>query len=1044
MLDSGAEHFGNLAHRGRGVMITSPRRESGMDKINRPPLIREPLMGKTGLLPSIGSPDAAMDRFAGTWRAFPRVGSRMRQRCHQECVADEGDLLDTNITTLEGGGQYVEIHIDNTGSADNLLAELLLEMRRLKSAYGDMPSIIIIDKTGRYGLLPMILPGQLATYSLAGDLTDKKYLEFWESLESADTFFKNCNLGYLFQNIRYFSQMGLLAAATQPAIHFHPTEMVSAKAKEPFPLEDRSVVDRLNDGEFGSEYVSKVVDDICVDKFVTFVDRVQSDFIGKPISETFPLNGFFGAMNVLSEWARKYRAGEMTQGELAKNIADDFGCISCGNCLENVLATIGKFRDKHEPLYGESDDSLYKGLFQVYREFQTFLSGDKEAGQLSYAEKKDVWAKQPDLHFPRARLAISAALISSVKPELDAVIAQCFEAIPATARERITVVISDKFGANGVFPGIKIEASSDDMGLYTKEISAKCDEILNRKWGVIFNILDMICSGANDRDQLMTALEAEIGLRKTLENIKGDGVYFEEKPGFSLGDLGQLGSQNLDIDATTENYLNYVLECFNFASKGGRVKKGKKPKLCPELHNSRVCPRAMVVEKMENGKFSFQVSPSIVFEPVADKKFLEACIGDWDSLMKIDARLRLLGNGLVAKSTGGDGFVDDFFMRRDEDNPTPKEGNYVFKILRELFMKMSNDGSVPAFFIHYLKKELGAIETEEGETFWAVFGEYFDALTPDEMHSLFQEDALPSWFKSRIRKTDLQDFMKLEDAVVQAKHQVEEKFKKADDYVPSHGALRNAITKNLSSVRVLIEHIFPGLNEASGSTFEARYFFQLAVDSALRTITTTEYESAKNSNNLMDNVHGGFVRKKGASAPNFEENEEGFTEQIRCWKFAKHLVEKSFKSVLEARDMKEEDNVRAMAFLVEEVSHILEQMAHKEPNLIGRIVDEGDEEYFKKIADFVATKLCKRGYNDEFFYSILPAEKQRKEGHVGMIRNCQFDFDSIQKECRLEESVPANVSALVRRAIISAYEIVHPKFNHGYKPLDQDGVLLTA
>ncbi|MFA7685538.1 MAG: hypothetical protein WCX95_01920 [Candidatus Gracilibacteria bacterium] len=1035
MLQEGfCEKYGNPNSEGRRVMITAPREESRCD-LERPPLIRSPIMGKTGILPGMGHPASAVERFASDWRHCPEVGTRLRQMAFHEQAGKDGDLLQTRVERREDGGLYVVISINNAGNEDDLLAEVLLEMRRLRSAYGDMPSLVIIDKTGRYGLLPMLLPGQLSTYSLAGDLTEKKYLEFWMSLEAADTVFKTCNLGSLLGRIRYFAQMGMLSAATQPAIHFHPIESIDKNAKEMIPPGDRSVVDRLDDGEFGPEYVSKVIDEILVDKFLIFAEKIKSEFIEKSLIGCAPhLTGpFFGSMmdslTVIVDLAKQFEAGKISIEQLCKIIVDDG--VNGSDHLGTVFVSLEAFyADEAE---GSND------LLTISRDFKVFLEGSVEKKQLGYNKKKLFWETQPEIQFPRTRLIFASSFMRSVKGDLEKVVGEAFETIPATARDRIKVVINDKFG-NGFFPGVVVEASSEDMGLYAKTISAKCDEVLNKKWGKLFSILEQVSNEGGDRVKLLQDLDAELGLQDTLKAIKNDGVYFEAKPGFSLGRIGETPDEEEPINVVVDNYLNYLVECFGFAHKGGAAKKGKSRKPKPEIHNPRVCPRAMVVEKTEDGKFSFQVSPGIVFEPVAHRKVLESLIADFGSMKNIDSRLALLDNGFVAKSTGGDGFVSDLYMRRNKTKPSPLEGDYVFHILRELFRKLDNDGAVPAFFIHYLKKELSSLNRSEGVTYWQEFGSIFDELSPDEMHSIFQEDVMPDWFKDKFSDLNADESGVMEQAILKAKVQVEGKFRKAEGFIPPHAALRSVIAKNLSAVRVLIGQISP--DATNGSEFEARYFFQLAVDSALHTITVAEYQDAKGSANVMDVVHGGVMRKKGPTSHDFAKNEEVFVEQFKFSVFAKYIVDKSFSSVFEARGMDQEDNIRAKAFLIEEVSHILEQMVNQEPNMIGKIVDEGDDQYFRKIAGFVATKLRKRGYNDEFYHSMLPEGQRKKEGHVDMVRNCVFDLDEIRKRFEFNDDLPGNISALVRRAVCAAYEIVDPEYVHGYELLDDNGVFL--
>jgi hypothetical protein len=162
-------------------------------------------------------------------------------------------------------------------------------------------------------------------------------------------------------------------------------------------------------------------------------------------------------------------------------------------------------------------------------------------------------------------------------------------------------------------------------------------------------------------------------------------------------------------------------------------------------------------------------------------------------------------------------------------------------------------------------------------------------------------------------------------------------------------------------------------------------------------------------------------------------NEDVLAEQLRYSSFAKYLVDKSFGPVLEQRNMASAQNARAKAFLVEEVTHILEQMAFKETGMIDRIVDQGDEQYFRKIVDFVATKLRKRGYNDKFYHDMLPENEKQTEGHVDMVRNCEFDLESIRSRCTFSEDAPKNIEAIVRRAVIAAYEIIDPGYDHGLK-----------
>lgn len=125
--------FENPVSDGRFVMITAPRKRSQFDEHDQPPLVRHPIMDKTGILPAMGQPGSAADRFTSHWRHCADVGTRIRPMAAHEKSAS--GLLETVIERREDGGLFVKISINNSGNEDDLLAEILLEMRRLRSAY---------------------------------------------------------------------------------------------------------------------------------------------------------------------------------------------------------------------------------------------------------------------------------------------------------------------------------------------------------------------------------------------------------------------------------------------------------------------------------------------------------------------------------------------------------------------------------------------------------------------------------------------------------------------------------------------------------------------------------------------------------------------------------------------------------------------------------------------------------------------------------------------------------------------------------------------
>lgn len=1107
--------YSDLKPNGRHVMVTAPRAEGPKHIIERDPLAAPSLLGRIGLLPTLDkAPTANMfSRFASTWRVFSCVGSRARQmpRAHH---AASGKIIETDVTEYPHGRKFIQISVDNSGDPEALLSQVLHEVRRLKSIYGDVPSIIIIDKTGRYGLLPMILPGQAATLSLAGDTTEKKWLEFWTSLDKFDETTQYVGRG-IFEDVRYFAQMGVLAAATQPVIHLHPVERLKEGAVDKVDSSDKPVLERLDHGEFGPKYISRVIDEIYIDKFLYFVDLVDEYFVKKCIPSMAPhitSGGLTGSLNeslaALQKWADKFREGAIDEDALidliSRDLSNHIGLIiasvrafcedpqpptpkilstsvssSDGGTifaqailfpenassetmtLDRLIAisndamyeqstrdraatlagTIERLNDIIAQIRAESDLSEleseteinpYQELLNSCSDFLAFRDGEPRDSSLKYLDKKKFWAEVKTLDFPRSRLVISSAFMRSISAEIEAVIAPLIQDIPDQAKDRLEFNISSVFDGDSEFPGVRIIGTAEDIGLHAKEVSAAIDHVMNKKWGELFEIIDSARNAeGEDREAALKKLDDAIGLSETIRIVKESGVAIEPNPGFFFKRAAY--AQEEDNEVITKNYLNYMVDCFDYAARGG-----EKGKLNPEIHNSAVCPRGLVFKKTEDGRLTYSIHPNLVFEPVASMDFLRKFVADWASLKKVDARLRNIKGKFAAKGIGGDGFVSDFIMRRNKKKSFV-EGDYVFHILRQIFESINNSGTVPRFFKGYVRKELLATLGDEGKKTWKKVFPIIEGWDPDKYHTLFEvtyENEVDTNLMQELHVV-LDDKEKdcIDKVIKSARNNTLRKFVQSESAFLNDKELEVMqinVEKKMDSVREAFRAALPDLFDEDETLLEERYFFQLAVERIMRVVCSEEYRRPDSSRGIMEKTQHGFVQKTDVKLGEFYNEEyKAYSEQITYYRLARYIIEQSLISVLGARDMDDIKEKNAKFVLIEEIGFIIELIAERaggNGNLIDMLTGDRGEENFKDMLQWISEKLRRRGYMDEMYYKMLSEEAKGTQGHVGMIKDCNFDISRVRELAVLSDDVKPKIKHIIKEAADCVYRTIDPAY----------------
>ncbi len=470
----------------KGVKVVTTAPMPVVRKDNMVTLEENPLIGVVSDLGVLGrrilTDGTVVEIYTETEDGSPPVSIKIRLSNSETQI-----LLDGNGDPLSyENNSNSDVYSLSNNLSKGELVELILEIRReLSSRYGTTPSVLIVDKTGRYGFLPMIMPGGAARGGLGSGLSEKTFMEFMASLEKIFTFisyeFKN-----YFEKVVSFMQIGTPAAASEGLSHLHLVEFINKGKYDGLPVDTKKTLSRFVPKELNGEYVQDILFESLLENSLEIIDLILKEINGD-VGDEIEGDEFRNELLILKE---------SLGGKNNRQVK-----------IDKILYFFSKSHEKIQIVFSKNE----KGANQSQEQraaFEIFVKNFKKI----YARWDDL--KEKSLEISNARPIFTAGFLKKIEPILNIKIEEVLRGLPESIKKEIKVSIVAEFGKGDAHPRIQITTSFENMALYGQQIQVVIDKTLDEYWNKeIFPFASRLVEGGSES-------ESESDFRNLLEILE--------------------------------------------------------------------------------------------------------------------------------------------------------------------------------------------------------------------------------------------------------------------------------------------------------------------------------------------------------------------------------------------------------------------------------------------------------------------------------------------------------------------------------------------